>query len=93
MSYEINHLHFKLLLKFKFIASVIKQMCPNSSKSSTLDHPIVNLLNFLFIDFDVIDSYFSMLKCSKTKSSHIPMMDEVLMGFYEYILWQHATEG
>ncbi|KAK4715320.1 hypothetical protein R3W88_013658 [Solanum pinnatisectum] len=86
MAREINHLHFKLLLKFKFIKAVIRQMCPNISSSSTLDHPTINLLNFLPIDFDVIDSYFSMLKSSKTQSSHIPKVDEILMGFHEYIL-------
>ncbi|XP_006348601.1 putative late blight resistance protein homolog R1B-23 [Solanum tuberosum] len=86
MAREINHLHFKLLLKFKFIKAVIRQMCPNISSSSTLDHPTIDLLNFLPIDFGVIDSYFSMLKSSKTQSSHIPKVDEVLMGFHEYIL-------
>ncbi|WMV28107.1 hypothetical protein MTR67_021492 [Solanum verrucosum] len=86
MAREINHLHFKLLLKFKFIKAVIRQMCPNISSSSTLDHPTIDLLNFLPIDFDAIDCYFSMLKSSKTQSSHIPKVDEVLMGFHEYIL-------
>ncbi|XP_049405429.1 putative late blight resistance protein homolog R1B-23 [Solanum stenotomum] len=86
MAREINHLHIKLLLKFKFIKAVIRQMCPNISSSSTLDHPTIDLLNFLPIDFHVIDSYFSMLKSSKTQCSHIPKVDEVLMGFHEYIL-------
>ncbi|CAN4121945.1 unnamed protein product [Withania somnifera] len=83
---ELSLFLFKLLLKFKFIKAVIRQMCPNISTSSMLDHPTIDLQNFLPINFDVIDSYFSILKSSKTHSSHSSMMDEVLMGFHEYIL-------
>ncbi|KAK4357926.1 hypothetical protein RND71_023536 [Anisodus tanguticus] len=86
MARELNRFHFKLLLKFKFIKVVIRQMCPNSSTSSTLDHPTIDLLNFLPVNCDIIDSYFSMLKSSKTQSSHSPKMDDILVGFYEYIL-------
>uniref|UniRef100_A0A1S3Z3F5 Late blight resistance protein homolog R1A-4 n=1 Tax=Nicotiana tabacum TaxID=4097 RepID=A0A1S3Z3F5_TOBAC len=82
----INCLHFQLLLKFKFIKAAIRQMYPSISASSTLDHPTISLLNFLPMNFEVIDSYFSMLKSSNTSSPHRPMMDEVLMGFHEYIL-------
>lgn len=73
----INCLHFQLLLKFKFIKAAIRQMYPSISASSTLDHPTISLLNFLPMNFEVIDSYFSMLKSSNTSSSHRPMMDEV----------------
>ncbi|MCD9560516.1 hypothetical protein HAX54_019212 [Datura stramonium] len=78
MAREINSLHFELLLKFKFIKAVIRQMCLDISK--------IDLLNFLPINFDVTGSYFSMLKSSKTQSPHSSKMDEVLMGFHEYIL-------
>ncbi|MCD7472621.1 hypothetical protein HAX54_013902 [Datura stramonium] len=83
---KINPLHFQLLLKFKFIKAAIRQICPGISASSTSDHPTINLLNFLPINFEVIDSYFSMLKSSKTSSSNIPMIHDVFMGFHEYIL-------
>ncbi|XP_060214919.1 putative late blight resistance protein homolog R1B-23 [Lycium barbarum] len=83
---EINSLHFQLLLKFKFIKAAISQMCPKISASSTLDHPTINLLNFLPINFEVIDSYFNMLKSSKASSSDVPMIHEVFMGFHEYVL-------
>lgn len=92
---EINRLHFQLLLKFKFVKAAIRQMCPGISASSTLDHPTINLLNFLPINFEVIDSYFSMLKFSKTskkeklrknKKKSRPILDEVFMGFIKYIL-------
>ncbi|KAJ8569930.1 hypothetical protein K7X08_006507 [Anisodus acutangulus] len=55
-------------------------MSPNVSASSSA----INLLNFLPINFEVIDAYFSMLKSSKTPSSDSPKMDEVFM--HEYIL-------
>ncbi|OIS95828.1 putative late blight resistance protein -like r1b-14 [Nicotiana attenuata] len=83
---KINRLHFELLLKFKFIRAASRQMCPNVSASSTLNHPTINLLNFLPLNFKVIDTYFSMLKSSKAPSSQSPKMDEILMGFHEYIL-------
>ncbi|KAJ8569774.1 hypothetical protein K7X08_006351 [Anisodus acutangulus] len=87
LAMKINHLHFQLLLQLNFIKASIRQMCPNISASSTLDHPTVNLLNFLPINFEVIDSYFSILKSSMTSSSDdIPTIDEVLMGFHKYIL-------
>ncbi|XP_060214920.1 putative late blight resistance protein homolog R1B-17 [Lycium barbarum] len=83
---KINPLHFQLLLKFKFIKAAIRQICPSISESSTSNHPTINLLNFLPINFEVIDSYMSMLKSSKTSSSDIPMIHEFFMGFHEYIL-------
>ncbi|KAJ8569773.1 hypothetical protein K7X08_006350 [Anisodus acutangulus] len=83
---KINHLHFKLVLRYKFINAVIRQMSPGISASSIVDLPKKNLLNFLPINFGVIDSYISMLKSSKTSSSGYPKMDLVLMGFHEYIL-------
>ncbi|CAN4121929.1 unnamed protein product [Withania somnifera] len=86
LAWEICSLHFQSLLKFKFIKAVIAQMSSNISASSTLGHPTIDLLNFLPINFEVIESYFSMLKSSKTSSSDIPIIHEVLMGFHEYIL-------
>ncbi|MCD7452926.1 hypothetical protein HAX54_018753 [Datura stramonium] len=83
---EINCLHFQLLLKFKFIKAAIRQMFPSISASSTLGHPTIDLLNFLPSNFEVIDSYFRVLKSSDTSSSHSPTMDEILMRFHEYIL-------
>ncbi|MCD7449478.1 hypothetical protein HAX54_052634 [Datura stramonium] len=83
---EIDLLHFQLLLKFKFIKAVIRQMCSNISASPTLDHPMMKLLEFLPFNFEVIDSYFSMLKFSKTLFSDSLKMDELLMGFHEYII-------
>ncbi|MCD7472620.1 hypothetical protein HAX54_013901 [Datura stramonium] len=83
---EINLSHFQLLLKFKYIKAAIAQMYPDISASSTPDQPKINLLNFLPINFEVIESYFTMLKSSKTSSSDIPMIHEILMGFHEYIL-------
>ncbi|XP_016492709.2 putative late blight resistance protein homolog R1B-12 [Nicotiana tabacum] len=86
LAMKISPLHFQLLLKFKFIKAAIRQMCPSITASSTQDHPTINLLNFLPINFEVIDSYFSMLKSSKTSSSYMPTIDKFLMGFHEYIL-------
>nr|XP_016439419.1 PREDICTED: putative late blight resistance protein homolog R1B-23 [Nicotiana tabacum]XP_016439420.1 PREDICTED: putative late blight resistance protein homolog R1B-23 [Nicotiana tabacum] len=86
LAWEINRLHFELLLKFKFIREASRQMCPNISASSTLNHPTINLLKFLPLNFKVIDTYFSMLKSSKAPSSQSPKMDEILIGFHEYIL-------
>ncbi|TMW97857.1 hypothetical protein EJD97_004905 [Solanum chilense] len=83
---EISWSHFQLLLKFRFIRAVIGQICPRISVSSIVDHPTINLLNFLPLNFKVLDSYFSMLKSSMIDSSDSPMMDLVLMGFHEYIL-------
>ncbi|CAN4121930.1 unnamed protein product [Withania somnifera] len=83
LTMKINPLHFKLLLKFKFIKAAVRQMCPSISASSTSDHPTINLLNFLPINFEVIDSYFSRLKSSKT---NIHMIHEIFLGFHEYIL-------
>nr|XP_016492710.1 PREDICTED: putative late blight resistance protein homolog R1B-12 [Nicotiana tabacum]XP_016492711.1 PREDICTED: putative late blight resistance protein homolog R1B-12 [Nicotiana tabacum] len=82
---EINYSHFQLLLKFKFIKAAIAQMCSNISASSTLDHPTIDLWNFLPINFEIIDSYFNMLKSSKISSSYVPTVDEVFMGFHEYV--------
>ncbi|XP_016488690.2 putative late blight resistance protein homolog R1B-16 isoform X1 [Nicotiana tabacum] len=86
LSRQTNRLHVQLLLKFKFIKAAIRQMCPDISALSTLDHPTIDLLNFLPINFEVIDSYFNMLKSSKAPSSDSPKMDEILMGFHEYII-------
>ncbi|KAK6789113.1 hypothetical protein RDI58_012912 [Solanum bulbocastanum] len=72
---EINCLHFQLLLTFKFIKAAIRQMCPSISASSTLDHPMIDLLNFLPMNFEAIDSYFSVLKASYPSSSHRPNRD------------------
>ncbi|KAK4715629.1 hypothetical protein R3W88_013967 [Solanum pinnatisectum] len=84
---EINLLHFALLLMFKFIEAVIRQMCPVISASMTvIDHPLINLLNFVPINFEVIYSYFSMLKSTKTIYLSSPKMDDVLMVFLDYIL-------
>nr|AAT40487.1 putative disease resistance protein [Solanum demissum] len=84
---EINLLHFALLLMFKFIKAVIRQMCPVISASTTvIDHPLINLLNFVPINFEVIYSYFSMLKSTKTIYLSSPKMDDVLMVFLDYIL-------
>ncbi|CAN4094682.1 unnamed protein product [Withania somnifera] len=83
---EINLLHFPLLLMFKFIKAVIRQMCPVISASTTANHPLINLLNFVPINFEVIYSYFSMLKSKKTISLGSPKMGEVLMVFLDYIL-------
>ncbi|WMV28873.1 hypothetical protein MTR67_022258 [Solanum verrucosum] len=69
---EINCLHFQLLLTFKFIKAAIRQMCPSISASSTPDHPMIDLLNFLPMNFEAIDSYFSVLKASYPSSSHRP---------------------
>ncbi|KAH0675412.1 hypothetical protein KY285_023213 [Solanum tuberosum] len=84
----ISPLHFQLLLKFKFIRTAIGQMCStiSASSASALDHSTINLLNFLPINFDVINSFFSMLKSSKTSSSGFPKIDVLLMRFHEYIL-------
>ncbi|KAJ8560581.1 hypothetical protein K7X08_022441 [Anisodus acutangulus] len=83
---KINLSHFQLLLKFKFIKTVIRLICPVISASSTPDHPMSDLLNFLPCNFDVIDTYFNMVKSSERSSSGIPEEDEVFMGFLEYIL-------
>nr|XP_004239116.1 putative late blight resistance protein homolog R1A-4 [Solanum lycopersicum]XP_010320925.1 putative late blight resistance protein homolog R1A-4 [Solanum lycopersicum] len=72
---EINCLHFQLLLKFKFIKVAIRQMCPSISASSTPDHPMIDLLNFLPMNFEAIDSYSSMLKASFPSSPHRPNRD------------------
>ncbi|CAN4097909.1 unnamed protein product [Withania somnifera] len=61
---EIKCLHFQLLLKFKFIKAVIRQICPSISASSTPDNPMIGLLSFLPMNFEAIDSYFSVLKSS-----------------------------
>lgn len=86
LSREINCLHFQLLLKFKFIKAVIRQICPKISASSSLDRPMINLLNFLPVNFGVVDSYFSMPKSSEVLSSDSHNMYLVLEGFHEYIL-------
>ncbi|PHU19335.1 hypothetical protein BC332_10486 [Capsicum chinense] len=83
---EINGSNVEFFLKFKFIKAAITRMCTGISASSTLDHPTIDLLNFLPINFEVIDSYFNMIKYSKTSSSGRHNMDLVLMGFHEYIL-------
>ncbi|XP_025886812.1 uncharacterized protein [Solanum lycopersicum] len=84
---EINLSHFQLLLKFKFIKAAIRQMCPIASASSSSNHLImINLLNFFPFDFEVIDSYFSMLKSSKTSSLGGSKMDEIFIGLHAYIL-------
>ncbi|KAJ8529727.1 hypothetical protein K7X08_036562 [Anisodus acutangulus] len=83
---KINLLHFQLLLKFKFIKAVIRLICPVISSSSTPDHPMSDLLNFVPNNFEVIDSYSSMLKSSEISSSGNQKMDEVMLGFLEYIL-------
>ncbi|KAK4715628.1 hypothetical protein R3W88_013966 [Solanum pinnatisectum] len=84
---EIILSHFQLLLKFKFIKAAIRQMCPITSASSSSNHLIkINLLNFFPFDFEVIDSYFSMLKSSKTSSLGSSKMDEIFIGLHEYIL-------
>ncbi|KAG5604614.1 hypothetical protein H5410_026106 [Solanum commersonii] len=80
---KINLLHFQLHLKFKFIREAI---CPFISASSTPDHHVIYPLNFLPTYLEAISSYFTMLKSSKTSpSSGSPTMDEVFMGFHEYI--------
>ncbi|KAK4339854.1 hypothetical protein RND71_041316 [Anisodus tanguticus] len=83
---KINLLHFQLFLKFKFIKAVIRLICPVISSSSTPDHPMSDLLNFVPNNFEVIDSYCSMLKSSEISSSGNQKMDEVMLGFLEYIL-------
>ncbi|WMV28479.1 hypothetical protein MTR67_021864 [Solanum verrucosum] len=84
---EINLSHFQLLLKFNFIKAAIRQMCPIASASSSSNHLImINLLNFFPFDFEVIDSYFSILKSSKTSSLGSSKMDEIFIGLHEYIL-------
>ncbi|KAH0672019.1 hypothetical protein KY284_023106 [Solanum tuberosum] len=84
---EINLSHFQLLLKFNFIKAAIRQMCPIASASSSSNHLImINLLNFFPFDFEVIDSYFSMVKSSKTSSLGSSKMDEIFIGLHEYIL-------
>ncbi|MCD9641092.1 hypothetical protein HAX54_026964 [Datura stramonium] len=88
---EIDIAYWQLLLKFKFVSAVIRQMCPVIFASSEPNHPMTKLLNFLPINFEVIDAYFSKLKSSKTSSFDSPKIDEVLMGFLEYIL-DHLQE-
>ncbi|XP_055810338.1 uncharacterized protein LOC129880370 [Solanum dulcamara] len=73
---EINCLHFQLLLKFKFIKAAIRQLYPSISTSSTPDHPMIDLLNFLPMNFGAIDSYISVLKASYSSFSHSPNMYE-----------------
>lgn len=63
---EIKCLHFQLLLKFKFIKAAMRQMCPSFSASSTPDHPMIDLLTFLPMNFEAIDSYFGVLKSSNS---------------------------
>nr|AAT39951.2 Disease resistance protein, putative [Solanum demissum] len=84
---EINLLHFALLLMFKFIKAVIRQMCPVIYASTTvIDLPLINLLNFVPINFEIIYSYFSILKSTKTIYLRSPKMGDVLMVFLDYIL-------
>ncbi|KAK4370926.1 hypothetical protein RND71_010401 [Anisodus tanguticus] len=73
-------------LKYEVIKAVIGLICPDISASSTTDNPLTNLLNFLPCNFEVIDSYFNMVKSSTRSSSGILEMDEVFMGFHKYIL-------
>ncbi|WMV28827.1 hypothetical protein MTR67_022212 [Solanum verrucosum] len=73
--WEMNRSHFQLLLKFNFIKAAIRQMCSTISASSTEIH----LLNFLPINFEVIDSYLLSSSCHDN-------MDLVMMGFHEYII-------
>ncbi|MCE3050497.1 hypothetical protein HAX54_047383 [Datura stramonium] len=76
---KISLLHFQLHLKFKFIKAVIRQICPFISASSTPDHYVIYLLKFLPTYFEAIDSYFTMLKSSKTSpSSGTPTVDEYI---------------
>lgn len=48
---------------------------------------MINLLNFLPINFETVNSYFTMLRSSpKSSSFDSSKIDEVFMAFYEYIL-------
>ncbi|KAH0636309.1 hypothetical protein KY289_036224 [Solanum tuberosum] len=64
----------------------IRQICPFISVSSTPVLPVIYPLNFLPTYVEAISSYFTLLKSIKTlASSGSPTMDEVFMGFHEYI--------
>ncbi|KAG5586152.1 hypothetical protein H5410_046586 [Solanum commersonii] len=64
----------------------IRQICPFISVSSTPVLPVIYPLNFLPTYVEAISSYFTLLKSIKTSaSSGSPTMDEVFMGFHEYI--------
>lgn len=90
---KINLLHFQLLLKFKFINAVIRQVCPFFSASSTPHQPVIYPLNFLPTYFEVIDSYVTKLKSTKTwLSSDNLTMDKVSWGFMN-IFSKSASKG